>query len=114
MYSDCIDNSLAAELQQKGMKVEWVDDSVEEHPYPPEYHCETTFAEVLDWLRTEKGILVYPYNYPKTTAYAVSVEYDYSIRNTSDAKRRDDSCKDGYDTFDEALVAGINEAIKLL
>lgn len=111
--SDCIDNGLAFSLQEKGFKVDWEDDSTEEHP-EPSCHSLNTFAEVLDWLRKEKGLLVYAYNYPKTSAYAVTVEYNYSIRSTEDAKRRDDSCKEGFASYEEAIASGIYEAIRLI
>ena len=56
-YTSTIPLPLAEKLKEKGMPVEIVCDNTVEHSFPPEYHCETIFAEVFDWLTT-RGIYI--------------------------------------------------------
>ena len=55
LLNETISVDLAWKLEEKGMKVDVVDDSVEEWPYCYDYHCETPFDHVFDWLK-KKGV----------------------------------------------------------
>ena len=107
-YTDTISKDLAEKLKEKGMPVEIVCDNTVEHSYPPEYHCETMFCEIFDWLET-KGIGIGIKHHWSGIVYQgydwQVCQFDKSITPYFDT---------AYGTWHEVAEAAIEKALTLI
>lgn len=102
-YTEFIPVTLAAELARKGMKIDIVDDTVEEWKTCPDYHCETTYAEVLDWLMSEKGLVLHIWAGGDEHTKSNMVNLRRGVKNAV-----------GEGNFHEAANAAITKALEVI
>lgn len=114
-YTETISVPLAEKLKEKGMPVEIVCDNTVEHSFPPEYHCETMFCEILDWLMSEKEIEISFVHHFRTVTIAGTMETSHEYYHANISMLNGGLiCYEMGNTWHEAAEAAIEKALTLI